>query len=66
MSYWNDKAINPPDSYENLDYIDQGITAIAWLISNHEWKIANDEVLEVLLKTLVLLEGEKIEYEKEI
>jgi len=66
MSYWNDKAINPPNSYENLDHIDQGIRSLAWLISNHEWRIINDEVLEVLLKALVILEGEKIEYEKEL
>ena len=66
MKYWNDKAINPPNFYENLDHIDQGIRSLAWLISNHDWKLTNDEVLETLLKALVMLESEKIEYEKKM
>ena len=66
MTYWDDKAINPPQSYKNLDHIEQSIQSIAWLIANHEWKIVNDEVLEVLLKVLAMLESEKLAYEKEI
>jgi len=66
MTYWDDKAINPPQYYENLDNIEQSIKSIAWLVSNHEWKVTNDEVLEVLLKALAMLESEKLAYEKEI
>jgi len=66
MTYWDDKAINPPKGYESLDHVDQGIRALAWLIANNEWEPFNDNILEILLKSLNTLEQLKIAWEKQI